>query len=566
MDLPIGYDNFRKIIENKLDFVDKSLFIKEIFDDLTTQVIVITRPRRFGKTLNLSMLHHFLASEAYGRSTEGLFNNLKITRAGDGYMQHHRKYPVIFVSFKDVKDHDYQETYQRLGKLLSRVYLEHGYLLSSPKLMPSQKIIFESILEERATSSSVQSSLLDLAQALYQHHGIEPWLLIDEYDTPLQSSYVHGYYQKMVDLFRGLFGTVLKTNPYLNRAVITGILRISKESLFSDVNNLKIYSVLSPRYSEYFGFTEPEMTALIKQAHMENDTQKIKDWYNGYQIGETILYNPWSIVNCFQDREFKPYWINTSGNQLIRTLLIESSQDFKENFEVLLQDKPLTKLINENIVFGDLKENEIAVWSLLLMAGYLKVVSQAATHQGISCILRIPNNEVKDLFRQIIEQWLANGHGIEWYNKFLNHLLTGDFESFERELKELMQQTVSHHDTAKNPEAFYHGLMIGLTASLFHHKNYELKSNRESGYGRYDYLIFSRDNSKPSVLLEFKKIEMPKNADELATKLEEAALDAILQIDKRNYLAEAKQRGSTQVLKVGLAFCGKHFKLCHVMV
>ncbi|MDF3054838.1 MAG: Protein of unknown function (DUF1703)/Predicted AAA-ATPase [Gammaproteobacteria bacterium] len=562
--LPIGYDNFRKIVENKLDFVDKSLFIKEIIDNKATEVTVITRPRRFGKTLNLSMLHHYLAKETYGESTEGLFDGLKIMRTGEQYLQHYRKYPVIFITFKDVKDHDYETTYAALGKLMSHVYSQHHYLLSSEKLMPYQKENFESILREKVTKASIQSSLFDLTNLLYLHHGVKPWLLIDEYDSPIQSSYVHGYYEQMISLMRNLFGSALKTNPYLYKAVITGILRVAKESLFSGLNNLEVYSLLRSEYSQYFGFTEEEMDALLVKSELNKQSVEIKSWYNGYQIGDSVVYNPWSVANCIKRKgELIPYWVNTSDNQLVRNLIVRSSMVFKDQFELLLKDKSVECPIDENTVFGDLEKNESAVWSLLLMAGYLKVTSQYRTEQGLQCTLAIPNQEVRSLYRQIVEQWLSSGHGIDWYNRFLDHLLTGNLERFEYAMKEIMEQTVSSHDVAHQPEAFYHGLMLGLTASLHTNPNYEIKSNRESGYGRYDYMIFSHDPNKPTILLEFKRADAIQDPQALEINLIKTAKEAIEQINQLGYVAEAKQRGCTNILKIGLAFCGKRFKIEH---
>ena len=562
MGLPIGYDNFRELIENKLEFVDKSLFIDEIINDIVTKAAVITRPRRFGKTLNLSMLHTFLSKEVHGKLTKDLFHDLKITENKDLCAKHQGQYPVIFVTFKDVKNDHYKEAYAKLCELMSRTYMEHCYLLSSTKLLSYQKKIFESVLEEKASETHISSALLNLTQFLYLHHDVKPWLLIDEYDTPIQASYVSGYYEPMMNTMRGLFGSVLKTNPYLYRAVITGILRVAKESLFSGINNLEVYSLLRSEYGEYFGFTEEEMDELLKKADLVNHSKEIKDWYNGYQVGNTVVYNPWSVANCIKQKgELQPYWVNTSDNQLIRSILVRSSMAFKEQFELLLQDKPVEQLIDENTVFGDLQANESAAWSLLLMAGYLKVVSQKKTDDGLWCTLAIPNKEVKNLYQQIIKQWLSNGHGIAWYNQFLDHLLTGNIELFEQELKEIMEQTVSSHDTSRNPEAFYHGLMIGLTASLHHSAHYEIQSNKESGYGRYDYLIFSRDKNKPTVLLEFKKISAVKDPEQIDISLEQAAQEALDQIDQKQYLAEVKKRGNTNILKIGLAFCGKRFKI-----
>ena len=560
--LPIGYDDFRELIINKLDFVDKTLLIRDIIEDNATKVAVILRPRRFGKTLNLSMLHYFLASEAYGRPTKGLFDHLKIAQAGEQYLSQQGKYPVIFVTFKDIKTSDFQSAYEKLQELISRVFDEHNYLEKSTKLSHHQRERYNQILSGKANRAQFENALQTLTECIAEHHGVNPWLLIDEYDSPIQAAYLNGYFTAMTDLMRGLLGAVLKTNPYLNRAVITGILRVAKENLFSGVNNLEVYSVLQPEYAEYFGFTELEVQALLQQAGYKSKIADIRDWYNGYQIGETTLYNPWSIVNCLKKKgELAPYWINTSDNQLIRTLLIKSSEHFKEAFEVLLQGKSVKKIIYEDMVFADLIQNERAAWSLLLAAGYLKVISKTLTLQGLECDLKIPNNEVKRLYQQIIMQWLGTAGGSERFTEFLNYLLTGNLDLFERNLRELMEESISHHDTGKQPEAFYHGLMLGLTASLYYDPNYELYSNRESGYGRYDYLIVSKNPARPTVLLEFKKVDAVKGKAQISKKLQEAAQAALMQIEQHHYAADAKQRGCTHTLKVGLAFCGKQFRI-----
>lgn len=397
---------------------------------------------------------------------------------------------------------------------------------------------------------------------LYQHTGVKPWVLVDEYDAPIQSAYIHGYYEPMISLMRNFFGNALKSNTYLHRAVITGILRISKESIFSDLNNLEVYSLFRPGYGAYFGFTESEVADLLAQAHLQDQTPLVRKWYNGYRIGETTVYNPWSIINFVKRQgELDTYWVNTSDNKLIRDILILSSDRFKSQFEQLLLGNSIEKLIDEHTVFADLRANETDAWSLLLLAGYLKVVTQRRDAQGRHCTLDIPNEEVRSLYRQIIEKWLSNGHGIDWYNLFLGHLLSGDLEAFQRDLQEVMESIVSSHDVSHDPEAFYHGLMIGLTASLYQHPNYEMHSNRESGYGRYDYMIFSRDPNQPTLLLEFKRVNKTKDSEPLTTQLEQAAQEALAQIAQQKYVAEARQRGSQKLIKIGIAFSGKHFAI-----
>ena len=313
-------------------------------------------------------------------------------------------------------------------------------------------------------------------------------------------------------------------------------------------------------------FTEPEVTSLLNKANLKDRSDEIKDWYNGYQIENQRIYNPWSIVNCIMEHGvLESYWVNTSDNAMIKNLLLKSSERFKERFELLLEGRSIERLINENFVFPDLeKDNESAVWSLLLMTGYLTISSYQRTDQGPLCQLAIPNREIRNLYRGIIEQWLSNGYGIEWYNQFLQQLLNGDMVAFERDLTHILEQTVSSHDVGKEPEAFYHGLMIGVTASLYGRNDYETKSNRESGYGRYDYMILSRNLNKPTILFEFKKVILREsNLEEARMILDKSAREALNQIDTHVYLAEVKQRGIKNILKIGLSFSGKRFGITY---
>lgn len=563
MRLPIGYSDFKNIVDEKFDFVDKSLLIKEVIDD--AGVILITRPRRFGKTLNMSMLRYFFELSSDDRTY--LFKNLKISSETDLLLKHQGQYPMIYLTFKDVKEHSYQAAFEKILKLIGNVCDEYSkVLLNSDKLTDFQKRKINNILEERASQTDVEDSLRMLSKCLYDHYGRKVCILIDEYDTPIQSGYLNGYYNEIAGLFRSLFSAALKDNVYLFKSVLTGILRISKESLFSGLNNLKVYSVSHPKYGAYFGFTENEVKALLFQSELEKNSAEIKDWYNGYQIGDHVLYNPWSIINCLQDKGvLSPYWVNTSDNALIKTLLLKSSEGFKERFELLLEGDSIERLIDENFVYPDLvKNNETAVWSLLLMTGYLKIDSCQKTDQGTLCHLRIPNREIRNLYRSIIEQWLANGYGVEWYNQFLEHLLDGDMAAFERDLTHILEQTISSHDAGKEPESFYHGFMIGMTASLYGRRDYETKSNRESGYGCYDYMILSRNVDKLTILFEFKKVSLPEGKlSSASTILNKSAQEALTQINTKAYLAEVKQRGIKNILKIGIAFSGKRFGLAY---
>ena len=557
MYLPIGFDDFGKVVEKGLNYIDKSLFIKEILDDLHTEAIVITRPRRFGKTFNLSMLNYFLSKKVYGKETKDLFHDLAIAKCGQEYMQHQGKYPVILITFKDIKSSNFNLAFNKLNDLIADLYDKHNYLEKSDQLTPKQKELYAIILKGQATQSQLEGALKNLTEFLSTHHNIKPWLLIDEYDTPIQSAYSHKYYDKMIELMRGILGTALKNNPYLNKAVITGILRVAKESLFSGVNNLKVYSVLHQNYSSHFGFTEPEVDYILEQSHLSEKSKDIKEWYNGYQFGNTTIYNPWSIANCVQEKgHLKPYWIGTSDNQLIKDLLKHSPLQFKKDFEILIEGHTLEKFIDEHLAFQYLNHTSETLWCLLLMAGYLKPVSSKETDQGIFAQLAIPNREVRNLYRQIIEQWLSNKYGIEWYNAFIESLLIGKMDEFKEHLEKILLHIVSVHDMAKEPEAFYHGLLLGFMVSLHH--THEIKSNRESGLGRFDIIIIPKDLNQAGIVIELKMKGEKETLDACAQK-------ALQQIEQKKYLEELKQRGIHQSIQVGIGFKGKECALAYLI-
>jgi len=554
MQLPIGYDDFGEILAHKLDFVDKTLFIKEVLDDANAKAIVITRPRRFGKTFNLSLLHYFLAQQVHGQPTQHLFTDLAIARCSGDYMQHQGKYPVIALTLKDIKQSSFNDTLDKFASVLARLYHQHYYLLDSPKLTDIQKNIYKTIVTQQASRVQLEEALLILTEYVALHHGVKPWLLIDEYDTPVHEAYTHGYYDEVMAWLRGLFGAALKNNPYLHKAVITGILRIAKESLFSGVNNLEVYSLLRNEYSTHFGFTETEVDTILVQSNLVEKSAEIKTWYNGYRFGHTTIYNPWSIVNCVKrEGHTEPYWINTSSNQLIKDLLKKSPLDFKSQFEQLMRGQTTEQLIDENIVFADLKRSPTAIWSLLLMSGYLTPTHCEQQWDGAICQLRVPNQEVNNLYRTIVGLWLANGHGLMWYNQFTHALVSGDIAVFQSHLQDVLLQIVSYHDFAKEPEAFFHGLLLGFIASL--QETHEIKSNRESGFGRYDILLMPKDNTQLGIIIELKV----KSSTE--SSLETLAESALKQIDEKHYVSELNQRGIRRILKVAIAFSGKRFVL-----
>ena len=557
--LPMGCEDFRTLIDEKFLFVDKTLLIKELIDDGTT-VSLITRPRRFGKTLNLSMLHYFFAEKVLEQPTKGLFNGLKISQTGEQYMAHQGQYPVISVSLKRLTGKTYEIMLNRMRELISFIYRQHLKLLDSPCLVKQQKNRFEAMLGNNATEAHLEVSLLDLAEYLHTHYKKKVIILIDEYDTPIQSGYFNGYYSKVIELMREFLGNCLKTNPYLKRAVLTGITRVSKESLFSGLNNIAVYSLLNRQYKDHFGFTEKEVNRLACKMGYQNKLSEMKAWYNGYEIGGTTLYNPWSIISCMKNEGLlQSYWVNTSGNELIKKLLINSSIEFKQDFESLLRGKSIHKFIREDTVFSDLedKANESLIWSLFLVSGYLKIVnfSEELEDEGFYCELSIPNREIHCLYCLLIKTWLRGEQKPEWYKEFIENLLVGKTENFEADLKIILENIVSSHDVAN--EKFYHGLVLGFLSTL---KNYEIKSNRESGRGRYDIAVIPNDSQALGLLFELKNI---KKTASNATLIKQAK-KALQQIDDKNYVAEFKQRGICKVLKIALVFKGKDFQLKYV--
>jgi Predicted AAA-ATPase/PD-(D/E)XK nuclease superfamily len=560
MRLPIGQSDFKKIIDEEFDFVDKTLLVKELLED-NAEVVLITRPRRFGKTLNMSMLYYFFTNIIQERSIKNLFENLKITQYPK-YMEFQGKHPVIFLSFKDLKEKSFDQMYARLCKTISDLYSDHRYVLKDNQFHEDRKNIYHSILNQNASQANIMDSLKNLTEYLYRYTQKKTIVLIDEYDTPIHSGYEHGYYNDAVNLFRNFLGSGLKDNPYLAKSVLTGILRISKENLFSGLNNLKVYSFSHSKYSEFFGFTEDEVTTLLDKARMKEKADQIKSWYNGYKIGENIIYNPWSVVNCISEKGIiKPYWINTSNNYLVKQLIIKSDTNFKNHFELLLRGKEVKQLINENLVFTDLdKDNELAIWSLLLTTGYLKIVSCEETINGSICHLAIPNQEIRNLYAQIIAQWLTQG--AESYSHFITDLLKGNIHTFEKVLRYIFDNIASIHDLSKEPEAFYHGVIMGLTSVIgVVNSQYIIDSNRESGQGRYDYMILPKDSSQLAIIMEFKKVDLGKKKEDKRTFLKKQAEKALKQIDALEYEAKIRQHGIKNILCIGIAFSAKQFEL-----
>ena len=552
--IAIGNDNFAHIIRKGCLLVDKSLFIKEIIDD-ASGVTLITRPRRWGKTLNMSMLHHFLASEAYGESTHDLFNDLKIAQTpGDYIGQHQGKYPVIFMTLKGVEAETFQDALIKMNLLIRRVFQDHRYLLTSDVLDESDKEYFRQACDTHLGQSDLEESLWKLSKFLHAHHQQKVYVLIDEYDTPLNFAFrTDGYFEPMSQFMKNFLSHTLKSNMYLEKGVMTGILRISKDSMLSGLNNPEIYTMLRDRlYAPYFGFTDAELDPLFADQGLVKDEQQVKDWYNGYCVNGLTLYNPWSIMSCLKNKaELAPYWINTGNDSLLKELLQNTDAETKAMFELLILNQPVTVLVSDTMRFDEVRHDNNMLWNLLIFAGYLKVLSSELDDMGTRCQVAIPNQEVLRLYRGIFLDWLnAPTRKVDQLKLLLNSLVSGDIKQFSEDVQEFLQAAASVHDYATQPEAFYHGFILAMMVSMM--DSYYVYSNTESGNGRPDLLLIPKDHHQTQAfVIEFKHLH--KNE-----VTEEVLKSAITQIDNQNYAARITQHDYIKtVMKVAIVFDGK---------
>ncbi|WP_339043807.1 AAA family ATPase [Cardinium endosymbiont of Tipula unca] len=554
--LPIGVDNFQKLASGDYLFCDKTAMIAA-FLNKGDEVTLITRPRRWGKTLNMSMLQHFFSSEVNGVSTAGLFDDLEIGKLNGGsYVTTHQgQSPVIMISFKDVNADSFKGAIDIIYLLIKRQYGSFEYLLKSNKLNSDQKCEFNAILDKSANQSQLENSLELLSQCLYQHHGKKVYILVDEYDTPLNKAYGNkAYLKSMVQFMRNLFSASLKGNHALERGVLTGILRISKDSMLSGLNNLKTYTLLDQGYGDHFGFLEDEVSFFFKEKALTSSMEEVRSWYNGYKVGNLVMYNPWSIISCLSEEgRFDVYWVNTGNNDLIKQLIFSSSSGIKEQFEQLMQGETLAVSIDKHLSFDLLGTNENALWSLLLFAGYLKAVDVVFnTRNGLyDCKLAIPNQEVATLYNRFFEEWLISKFPSQSrYDIFIRYLLSGKVNEFIQDLNIYLFQSASFFDTTagKRGESFYHGFTLAMLASIS--DSHYIRSNRESGLGRYDILIIPKNGPK-ALLLEFKYLLKSE-------ELESSAKLALQQIQSQAYHTELLQYPHVQsVVEVGIAFSGK---------
>ena len=537
--IPIGIDDFKKIRENNYYYIDKTNFIEEIGKNVG-KTLLFTRPRRFGKTLNMSMLKYFFDIKNKEENKK-LFQNLYIEKSD--FFKEQGAYPVVYISLKGIKADTWESSFFLIKSLISSIYNEFEYIRE--KLNESQLESFNKIWLKK-DDGEYRNALKNLTSFLYEYYKKEVILLIDEYDSPLINAYEHGYYDEAIVFFQVFYGEALKTNPYLRMGIMTGIIRVIKAGIFSDLNNLKVYSILEKEYSDSYGFTQEEVEKALKNFNIEYELPEVKAWYDGYRFGNSDVYNPWSILNFIQSEELRPYWIETSGNFLINNILKNVSTETIEILENLFNGINIEENINGNSDLSVLmREDEI--WELLLFSGYLTIDEKIGESYEDIYTLRLPNREVKEFFKK---KFIDVNFGESTFRKSMEALKKNNIKDFEKYLQNILLKSTSFHDTKS--EIFYHGLILGMMFYL--DRDYIVKSNEESGLGRYDVSIEPRNKNNRAYILEFK---VTKNEQDL----EKESKEAIEQIISKKYDTSLKERGVKGIVFLGIAFCGKLVKV-----
>jgi len=544
--LPVGLSDFKQIVKNNYYFIDKSLFIKEIIDE-DAAVLLLPRPRRFGKSFNLSQLYYYFNIN----EKESLFADLKISRTAERYQKEKNKYPVIKIDFKGVSAVNWTEAAENLKRIIAAEYKNHYYLFNSELLMDYEKDEFKKIIDLSADISSYKFSLEKLSDYLARYHKQKAIILIDEYDEPIQSGYLNDYYQQIISFMRTFLIRALKDNNNVEKGILTGVLRIARESIFSGLNNLVVSSLLDEKYNQYFGLLTVEVEKIFRDFDLEYKLAEIKQWYNGYNFGGEIIYNPWSIINCiYQKGELKPYWVNTSDNQLVKDLILKSANGLKKDLEQLLIAESIKVKIEENLVFNEIQNRSSTVWTFLLFSGYLKAENFERIEAKLYADLKIPNQELKYIYEEIISDWFQENLSNDKIEQLLEALITADFDVFEALLSEFVLNSFSFFDTAVDQaEQVYHSFILGLLLNL--ENRYYLKSNRESGYGRYDIMLIPKAKKDKAIIIEFKKALEFKDES-----LEKAADSGLKQIEEKNYRAELNEKENDGVIEIAVAFSG----------
>ncbi len=548
--ISIGAQSFEFIRKNDCFFVDKTGLIKEWWENADA-VTLVTRPRRFGKTLNLDMLNCFFSNKYEGRGD--LFEGLSIWEE-ERYRNLQGSYPVLFLSFADIKGSTFEKTKKGIQYALANLYGVHRYVRTGSDMGIQDLHFFDSVTPDMPEDIAVLA-LKNLSDYLCRYYGQKVLILLDEYDTPLQEAYVHGYWEELIGFIRSLFNSAFKTNPYMERAMMTGITRVSKESIFSDLNNLMVVTTTSESYCTQFGFTEEEVFDALDFFEMSEQKEAVKKWYDGFTFGSRRdMYNPWSIINYLKLKELKPYWANTSSNSLVGKLIREGTAEIKMDMETLLAQGQIETPIDEEIVFNQLDESDTAVWSLLLASGYLKV-EHIPEEIGGNYRLSLTNYEVRNMFQRMIQGWF--GKSTVKYNDFVKALLINDLRYMNRFMNQMTGAVFSYFDTGRQPseqepERFYHGFVLGLIADS--RIDYIITSNRESGFGRYDVVMEPRDRKQDAYVFEFKVYDPDREGT-----LQDTVEEALRQIDEKNYDAALIEKGIPEgrIRHYGFAFEGK---------
>ena len=555
--LPVGVENFEDIVKSGYYYVDKTMFIKELLD-LKGKVNLFTRPRRFGKTLNLSMLRYFFEDTGDAKKNEenkSLFQGLKIMGQGEKYTQHMGDYPVIDLTLKSAKQPTFESAYGKMKRAIADEFHRHRYILANEKLNEEDKRLFQKIADRKAEYDDYSGALEFLSKCLYEATDKKTVILIDEYDVPLENAYFRGFYEKMVDFIRSLFESALKTNNYLQFAVITGCLRISKDSIFTGLNHLNIISVLDKKYSEHFGFTEQEVIQMMSYYEAESRFSTMKEWYDGYLFGDTEVYNPWSVIKFLYDLYSDvgafphPYWINTSSNDIIKDLIARADRETKGQIETLLGGGILEIQVHEEVTYGDMYSNGENLWNFLYFTGYLTKESEYFKESSIFLRARIPNIEVKTIYQNTILNWLKAAIKKEDFHDLYLAMEEGDAHRMTDILNGQLFRTISFYDSAEN---FYHGFLTGI---LSQSENYLVKSNRESGNGRSDIMVKSPSLRGRAFIVE---VKVSDSVDDL----ENDAKRALKQIHDKKYIEELRAEGYRKVDCYGISFFRKDCEVC----